>query len=141
ASPVQIAFTLNMHGIGASMHHNWVVNSGSGPFSLGVRAEETQGTGLTHNYVSHMAGDGGQGGRYFSNVIRNYGLQTLLGSGIVNPIVAEGNYILGVEPGIQTSADCSGVHHCGSIGISYIKNVSNDNRTSTVALDNFVVSL
>ena len=134
-SPAWLGFTLGMGGVGASLHHNWVVNSSFGPTSL-------QGAGLTHNYVSHMVADGGEGGSYFSNVIRDYGLgQTGVATGIVNAIKAAGNYILGVESSIQSSADCTGNNHCGRIGIRYIKASDNNNRTATTALDNVVVSL
>ena len=142
ANPSPFPFTLDMHGAGASLHHNWVVNSGLGPYAGGPSVDQIQGTGLTHNYVSHMVGDGGDGGSYFSNVIRDYGLgQPNLRSGIVNPIRAAGNYILGVERDIQSSADCTGANRCGRVGLEYIKFGSNNNRAATRALDNIVVSL
>jgi hypothetical protein len=142
ANPAPIALTLEMHGVGASIHHNWVVNGGMGPVAMGPTVTQTQGSGLTHNYVSHMVGNGGGGGSYFSNVIRDYGLgQNIPAVGIVDPVRAAGNYILGVESDIQSSPDCTGNNRCGRVGISYAKNILNDNRKATSALDNIVVSL
>jgi putative metal-binding protein len=142
ANPLPIAFTLAMQGVGAAVHHNWVVNSGMGPVATSPDIRQIQQTVQTHNYVSHVVGSGGDGGSYFSNVIRNFGLgQSGLASGIVNPINAAGNYILGAEPDILASADCTGAHRCGRIGLEYLKSQSNNNRTPTTARDDIVVSL
>jgi hypothetical protein len=137
-----IAFTFGMSGIGASTHHNWVVNAGWGPGVSASDPQLVQSAAMTHNYVSHVAGDGGEGGSYFSNVIRNFGLaEPRIASGLVSPIRAMGNYVLGVESGIQSSTDCTGSSRCGRVGIHYVKGPANNNRKPTIALDNVVTAL
>ena len=140
------AAVLSASGLGASIHDNWIVNAGNGGIggtSGSTTIAQQQGTGYTHNYISNIKSHGMNMGQQFSNLVRNYGLaQTNNGiSGSLNPIAAEGNFILGVEDAIRGTADCTGSNRCAPHGIRLFNFDGNTNRKAVTATDNFIVGM
>ena len=150
-NPETAAFTFSMQGAGAVIHDNWIVNSAFGVAPGGADVDLIQGTAVTRNYISHISTDGGGGGNWYSNVVRNYGLASpFLTAGIANPVRAMGNYILGAEESLKSSGDCTGLCgsrlplrpcRCAQLGIRYVWDISNNNAKPSTALDNIVASL
>ncbi len=132
---------------GTAIHDNWMVNlCGAGIVTLdgsyGRHPDANQRVGITHNYLSHFRRTAAIGGRYFSNVVKNFGLDgSGLGSGLQNPVVAEGNFIMGVDDPVASSAPCSGASGCARTGIDLLKDAGNANARHVRLRDNLIVQL
>src|SRR5262249_27063277 len=102
-------------------------------------------SGLTflHNYGSGAYHDDAAiGGRYFSNVLKNWGLSNRgVGAGIDTPLTAKGNYLLGNDDASASSTDCTGSFGCSRYGFSFSKSLQNLSGTPAVLQDNIVEGL
>jgi hypothetical protein len=138
--------SLNAAGVGAAVYDNWIVNSGAGLTGTFYPTDPNssyQGTGFTHNYISNIKGGALFTGNWYGNLVKNFGLaQTLeLGGASLNPIVAKGNFFIGAETAITSSADCTGSNICGRVGIYFQNSTGNTNAKAVTMSDNFIVGL
>ena len=120
--------------------HNWVVNTGSSLY--GTPNDGPSGLTFIHNYGSGAYfEDAAIGGRYFSNVLKNWGLSNRgSGSGVDTPLVAKGNYLLGNDDTTMNSTDCAGLG-CSRYGFTFGKNLHNISGVPAVVRDNIVEGL
>jgi hypothetical protein len=120
---------------------NWVVNTGNAlygtPFSV------TSGLTFVHNYGSGAyTGDAAYGGRYYSNVFKNWGLANLgVGAGIEVPLSAKGNYLLGNDDLSASSTDCTGGLGCSRFGFYLGPQLQGPASTPVTLQDNVVEGL
>ena len=123
---------------------NWIVNVCDNGISTAYGGDSAQGVAVVHNYVSHAGRGGGYGGRWFSNLVKNIGLDGTGGrSGIQNPIVAKGNFIYGDEDAVAANPPCQGTSGCARYGLSFSGAPQSGigNGHDVVALDNIVTGL
>jgi len=126
---------------GSDVSYNWLTN-GSG---IGIRCQDDVSpssfanclhVGITGNYISHFRVGGGLGGRWFGNIVKNFGLDHPQGgSGIDNPIRAYGSYI-GLDEEVATTQACTGSgDRCGRVGIAWYRGPGNNGRFDVAASD------
>ena len=121
--------------------HNWVVNTFSALY--GTPNGGPSGLTFIHNYGSGAYhDDAAVGGRYYSNVLKNWGLLNGGGgSGINTPLTAKGNYLLGNDESSANSIDCTGAFGCSRYGFSLSKDLQNLSGTPVILRDNIVEGL
>ncbi|HZN04637.1 MAG TPA: hypothetical protein VFD06_13720, partial [Candidatus Polarisedimenticolia bacterium] len=127
---------------GTDVSFNWLVNGSR----MGVRCvDDTTApvnlfnclhVGITGNFISHFRSSGGRGGRWYGNVVRNFGLTDTVGaSGIDNPIRAFGDYV-GIDDAVAATPLCAtSPHSCGRAGVAWYRGLGNNGRTDVVASD------
>jgi len=137
-------------GTGLYFHHNWITNVVSFPLATcctqGSSTVKDQSMAATHNYYSHSRYGDLRMGKFYSNIIRDIALQPTTpipyNAIINNPVVAMGNYLLGVEAGIRVTADCTTAYSCTLYGIKFtnLTGVGNDNKAPVSLLDNIIAA-
>ncbi|HET8946121.1 MAG TPA: right-handed parallel beta-helix repeat-containing protein [Candidatus Polarisedimenticolia bacterium] len=127
---------------GSDVSYNWLVNGSD----TGIRCEDDRSgvpnyanclhLGVTGNYISHFGTTGGRGGRWFGNVVKNFGLDNPSGgSGLDNPIRAYGTYV-GIDDDVAAAPVCtSSADRCGRTGIAWYRGIGNNGRFPIVASD------
>lgn len=128
---------ISLDGAGSYAAFNWGTNL------AGALVGGTDGDGAaTHNYISHNKSNGLQGGRMYSNLVRNVGLDatTYVRSCLSNPKALYGNFCLGAEDSVVASADCTGGDECANGGVRFANESDNNDKTPVVGSDNFFVS-
>ena len=93
---------------GAVAHHNWLVN-GCGEGLVANLGGPALGRDVvfTANYISHVRLHGGNGGKWYGNVVRNWGLDNSNSrDGIHNPQAVSGAWLLGNDAAIGGGAGC-----------------------------------
>jgi hypothetical protein len=94
---------------GSVAHHNWLVNGcGEGLISNYGDADLGREVTFTANYISNVRLYGGHGGRWFGDVIRNWGLDnTNSRDGLHNPQSVAATWLLGNDTGIGGGSGCA----------------------------------
>jgi hypothetical protein len=127
---------------GSDVSYNWLTN-GSG---TGINCEDDRSglvnyancvhVGVTGNYISHFRVAGGRGGRWFGNVVKNFGLDNPSGgTGVDNPIRAHGTYV-GIDEDVAAAPVCtSSADRCGRTGMAWYRGLGNNGRFDVVASD------
>jgi hypothetical protein len=127
---------------GSDVSFNWLVN-GSG---TGIRCDDDLippnnvanclHVGMTGNYISHFRNRGGRGGRWFGDVVKNYGLDNPSGgTGIDNPIRAYGTYI-GLDEEVAAAPVCTASRdRCGRVGIAWFRGFGDYGQFDIIASD------
>jgi len=122
--------------LSTAVFDNWIVNLGN----YGIVGAAT--TSVTHNYVSHTRRASATYGRYYGNLFRNSWLGVQSGSGIIiDPTVAKGNFLLGVEDDIAASADCTPGGFCQRAGFWLQDDAAAAPGAPVLLQDNIVVGL
>ena len=93
---------------GAVAHHNWLVNGcGEGLVANYGGPALGRDVSSTANYISHVRLHGGNGGRWYGSVIRNWGLDNSNArDGLHNPQAVTGVWLLGNDPAVGGAAAC-----------------------------------
>lgn len=121
---------------------NWVVNHMGIAIGSDAPAQESKNASAVANYISHISSFGVALLSAYGNLIRDYGL---LGNGDppaiqYPPRAAQGNYLLGVEPTIANSADCT-TRGCARFGINVGTDASHDSTDTDNITDNVTAAL
>jgi hypothetical protein len=124
---------------GSVAHHNWLVNGcGEGLIASYGGPDSGRDVTVTANYISHVRHHGGNGGRWFGDVIRNWGLDNSSGrDGLHNPQEASSVWLLGNDAGIASGEGCAA--GCSGNGV-YFDNVGVNAPGQTAVLRDVLVS-
>ena len=104
---------------GAVAHHNWLVNGcGEGLIANYGVPDAGRDVTFTANYISHVRQHGGNGGRWYGDIVRNWGLDGAdMRDGLHNPQAVTGAWLLGNDPAIGAGAGCA--NGCARNGIFF----------------------
>ena len=117
---------------------NWAVNCGEAGIDTAAGGDSAQGVTMVNNYVSNVRTTGGVGGRWFGNVVRNIAMiQNSQFPILYNPILAEGNVLIGNDPLVASGPGCAG--GCGAVGIMSQSGTGNSNSTPVRYLDDVIL--
>lgn len=93
---------------GSYIADSWLVNGCGTGLNLAYGVGVGQDVTVTRTYVSHVRYDGATGGRYFSDIIRNWGLDnSATRIGILNPQRVYGIFLLGNDASIGGGGGCA----------------------------------